>query len=94
MSSSYKTLYKLKDNGNFYIWRIELKNIDEKPYSLVSHGQKNGKISELWQFPVICHRYTKYVTENSAIDNVIDDDKALSPSTSTRQPGHPWDHIH
>ena len=46
MSSSYETLYKLKDNGKFYIWKIELKNIDEKPYSLVSHGQKDGKMVE------------------------------------------------
>ena len=46
MCSSYETLYKLKDNGKFYIWKIELKNIDEKPYSLVSHGQKDGKMVE------------------------------------------------
>ncbi|MBI96602.1 hypothetical protein CL656_05600 [bacterium] len=44
--STYETLYKLKENGKIYLWSIEFIEIDNKFYTSVKHGQKDGKMIE------------------------------------------------
>lgn len=44
--SDYKPLYKIKDNGKIYVWTIEFKEYQDKYYTYVTHGQKDGKMVE------------------------------------------------
>ena len=44
--TNYPEVYKLKENGRIYTWKIELKEYQDKFYTYVTHGQKDGKIIE------------------------------------------------
>lgn len=43
--SDFETLYKLKENGSIYLWKIEYINPDSNTHMMrVTHGQKGGKM--------------------------------------------------
>ena len=44
--TNYPEVYKLKENGKIYTWKIEFKKYEDRFYTYVTHGQKDGKIIE------------------------------------------------